>query len=206
MLKLYVRRCSAMLLDLRPKALSPRSTEILSGFWQAMVDTFGGQMRRSKQHFGPRLWPSLAILGPVKVSGSYGPASGGKVGGSWGQVGLSGGHVEAKLGYVVSCWSYTSDFVRPCCWFCMQKCSPRRTKILSGFLRAMLAPLGGSSTAILRLCWHCWRHFGINFGHLGAHDDAMWAQFGGYNSSIAKKHPKLYFQNALPHGPRGVTE
>ena len=64
----------------------------------------------------------------------------------------------------------------------------------------------GSSTAILWLCWHCWHHLGINLGHLGAHDDGMWAQFRGYNSSIAKNHPKPYLQNALPHGPRGVTE
>ena len=105
-----VRCCSALLLDLCPKVLCPRSTKILSGFWQATLDPFGGQMRGSKQHVGPRLGPSLAILGPVKVSGSYSSASGGKVGGSWGQVGLSGGHVEAKLGYVMSCWSYTSDF------------------------------------------------------------------------------------------------
>ena len=41
MLKLYVR-CSAMWLDLCPKVLSPRSTKILSGFWQAMLDPFGG--------------------------------------------------------------------------------------------------------------------------------------------------------------------
>ena len=40
------------------------------------------QMQGLKQHFGPRLGPSLAILGPVKVSGSYSPASYGKVGGS----------------------------------------------------------------------------------------------------------------------------
>ena len=41
-----------------------------------------GQMQGSKQHFRPRLGPSLAILGPVKVSGSYSSASWGKVGGS----------------------------------------------------------------------------------------------------------------------------
>ena len=129
-----------MLLDLCPKVLSPRSTEILSGFWQVMLDPFGGQTQGSKQHFGAR----LAIVGPVKVSGSYSSASCGKAGGSWGQVGLSGGHVEAKLGYVMSCWSYMSDFVGPCCWFCIQTWSPpSRTKILSGFLPAMLAPLWG---------------------------------------------------------------
>ena len=98
---------------------------------------------------------------------------------------------------------YMSDFVRPCCWFCIQKCSPpSRTKTLSGFLPAMLAPLGGH----VRLSCGYVGTVGTIFGHLGAHDDAMWAQFGGYNSGIAKNHPKLYLQNALPHGPRGVTE
>ena len=65
MLKLYVRCCSAMVLDLCPKVFSPRSTKILSGLWQVMLDPFGGQMQGSKQHFGPRWRPSLAILGPV---------------------------------------------------------------------------------------------------------------------------------------------
>ena len=138
MLQLYVRCCSAMLLDLCPKALSPRNAKILSGFWRAMFYSLGGQMQGSRQHFGPRLGPSLAILDPAKVSGSDSSAPWGKVGGSWGQFGLSGGRVQAKLGYVMLCWSYMSDFVRPCCWFCIQKCSqPSRINILSGFLRAM---------------------------------------------------------------------
>ena len=81
MLKLYVRYCSAMLLDLCPKVLSPRNTKILSGFWRAMFYPFGGQMQGWKRHFGPRLAPSLAILDPVKVSGGYSYASWGKVGG-----------------------------------------------------------------------------------------------------------------------------
>ena len=77
----------------------------------------------------------------VLSSGGYSYASWGKVGGSWGQVGLSGGRVQAKLGYVMFCWR--SDFLRPCCWFCTPKCfPPSRTKILSGFLRAMFAPFG----------------------------------------------------------------
>ena len=121
----------------------PRNTKTLSGFWRAMLCPFGGHMQGWKQRFGPRLGPSLAILGPVKVYGSYGYASWGKVGGSWGQVGLSGGHVEAELGYVMLFWSYMLDCVRPCCWFCVQQCSPpSRPKILSGFLRAMFASFG----------------------------------------------------------------
>ena len=140
-----------------------------------------------------QVWPFWAVL----VSGSYSTASCGKVGGPWGQVGLSGGHV-AKLGYVMSCWSYMSDFVRPCCWFCIPKCSPpSRTKILSGFLPAMLLHWGvkyGYLVAMLALLAPSW----INFGHLGVHGDAMWDQFRGYNFGIAKNHPKLYLQNALP--------
>ena len=59
-----------------------RNNKTLSGFWRAMFCRFGGHMQGWKQRFGPRLGPSLAILGPVKVSGSYRYASWGKVGGS----------------------------------------------------------------------------------------------------------------------------
>ena len=42
-------------------------------------------------------------------------------------------------------------------------------------------------------------------GYVGT-DAVMWGQFGGHNSGIAKNQPELYLQNALPHGPQGVTE
>ena len=67
-----------------PKCSPPETLRFEVGF-----GPFGGQMQGWKQHFGPRLEPSLAILGPVKVSGGYSYASWSKVGGSWGQVGLS---------------------------------------------------------------------------------------------------------------------
>ena len=78
----------------------------------------------------------------------------------WAQIGAKFGHLAAKLGdlegklgyrevmlklsWAMLCHvEYMSDFVRPCCWFCIQKCFlSSRTKILSGFLPAMLAPLG----------------------------------------------------------------
>ena len=44
---------------------------------------FRGQMQGSKHYFGPRLGPSLAILGPVKVS----------------LLGAKLGDLEGKLGY-----------------------------------------------------------------------------------------------------------
>ena len=52
------RRCSAMLLDLCPEVLSPRSTKILSGFWQAMC-------KDRSNILGPgwgQVWPSWALL------------------------------------------------------------------------------------------------------------------------------------------------
>ena len=50
--------------------------------FQWVLASYVGQMQGSKQHFGPRLGLSLAILGPVKVFGSYSSASCDKVGGS----------------------------------------------------------------------------------------------------------------------------
>ena len=82
-------------------------------------------MQGSRQHFGPRLGPSLAILeASALLLGAR----------------LAGGHVEAKSGYVmmlkpyIYIYIYISDFVRPCCLFCIQKCPSSRTMILSGFL------------------------------------------------------------------------
>ena len=171
MLKLYVRCCSAISL--------PQKHQDFKWFLASYVfPKFGGQMQGSKQHFGPRLGPSLAILGPVKVSGSYSTASWGKVGGSWGQVGLSGGHVEAKLGYVM-----LKLYVRFCSAMLLvlhpEMLPPSRTKILSGFLRAMLAvgsiwgqvrlPCGYVG-AILRptsaILGPRWRLYGISLDHV----------------------------------------
>ena len=60
-----------------------------------------------------------------------------------------------------------------------------------GYLVAMLALLGPS-----------WDQLRPSRG-------PWWCYVGsvrGYNSGIAKNHPKLYLQIAFPHGPRGVTE
>ena len=70
----------------------------------------------------------------------------------------------------------------------------------------MLAPLAGQVRLSCGYVGTVGSILGPTSGHLGAHDDAMWAQFGGYNSGVAKNHLKLYLQNALPHGPWGVTE
>ena len=45
--------------------VSPRNTKILGRFWRAMFYPFGGKMQGWKQHFGPRLGPSLGILGRI---------------------------------------------------------------------------------------------------------------------------------------------
>ena len=49
-----------------------------------------------------------------------------------------------------------------------------------------------------RQCWQCWHHFGITFGHRGAHVDAMWAQFGGYNPASPKTNPDYTSKTVSP--------
>ena len=135
---LYVRCCSAMLLGLCPKVLSPRSTNILSGFWQAMSCWIhlGVKCKDRSNILGPdegQVWPSWALLRYLEATALLLATKLGDLEGKLGyrEVMLK---VEAKLGYVMSRWSYImSDFVLPCCWFCIPKCS-----------------------AILWLWWHCW--------------------------------------------------
>ena len=68
---------------------------LASAFWRAMFAS-GDRSNMLDPDWGP----SLAILGPVKISGRNSSASWREVGGSSGQVELSRGHVEAKLGHV----------------------------------------------------------------------------------------------------------
>ena len=134
----------------------------------------------------------------------------------------------------MSCWSYMSDVVRPCCWFCIQKCSPpSRTKILSRFLPAMLSPFGGrlhlgSSAAIL---WPRWCHLAADFGDFGVcvegYMGSFWTMLLRHNQKQPKdtppKRPPLALkarqnqikncpktqklrQNANLHGSKGKTK
>ena len=63
----------------------------------------------------------------------------------------------------------------PCCLLFVlhpEMLSPQQDQDFKWVSASYVGSIGGSSTAILRLCWHCWHHLGINFGHLGAHDDS----------------------------------
>ena len=141
---------------------------VLRTVWELLASF---DVRMEKNILAP-IWAKLAILSLLKAPGSFSYASWGKVGGFWGQLGPSGGHVDAKLGYVMLCYGFRSNFLRACCWFCIPKCiPPNRTKTWSGFPRAMFAPFGyvggifgptsailGPTSAILGLCW---RLYGI---------------------------------------------
>ena len=74
-----------------------------------------------------------------------------------------------------------ADFVGPCCCFCSQKCfPPSRAKILSGFLRAMLASSGGQVQ--------------LSYGQVGALDaglKAIWNHFGPCCFGIVENNPKI---------------
>ena len=151
---------------------------------------FGGQMQGLKRHFGPRSGPSWRSCAPLRCLEATAMLLGAKSWrGSWGQVGPSGGHVEAKLGSSAM--------------LLVLMLSPSRTKILSGFLRAMFAPFGVKYKATL---WLRWCHLGANFGNVGAVSRSIWDHFRPWYLGIFKNNPKLYLQNALPSGPRGVTE
>ena len=102
MLELYVRDCSAMLLDLCPKVLSPRNTKILNGFWRAMFFPIWGSNARMEATFWAPIWAKLAILGPLKAPGSYSYASWAKLGGLEGKMGHR--EVMLKLSWAMSCY------------------------------------------------------------------------------------------------------
>ena len=55
--------------------------------------------------------------------------------------------------------------------------------------------------AILWLGWRCWSILGSTSAIEGAHDDAMWVQFGGYNSGVSWAfyvHDQLHHMKTLP--------
>ena len=145
-------------------------------------------------------WASLAILGPVKVSGSYSSASCGKLGDLEDKLGYR--EVMLKLRWAMLC------HVEAICQILFghvgmlvvlhpEMPSPQQDQDFKWVSASYVGSIGGPSTAILWLSWHCCHHLGINFGHLGAHDDAMWAQFG----DTTPASPKPTLQNALPPWP-----
>ena len=101
-----------------------------------------------------------------------------------GQVGLSGGRVQVGLFCSAMLLLLHSEML-----------SLSRTKILSGSLRAGVK---------VRLSYG---HVGGTFGPISATVlKAIWDHFGPSYFGMLKNNPKLHLQNALIHGPRGVTE
>ena len=123
MLKLCVRCCSAMLLDLCFKMPPPQKHQDFKWVLASYVGPIWGASARIEA-WAPdwgQVWPSWTMLRYLEATA------------------LFLGKVGAKWGHVRSCWSYMPDLFGPCGWFCTQKW----TKILSGFVRAMLVPFGG---------------------------------------------------------------
>ena len=108
MLKLYVRCCSfGHVVGFVFESALPQKHQDFKWALPSDVGSIWGSNARIEATF----WAQMGAK--FEVFGSYSSASCCKVGVSWGQVGLLGCHVEAKLGYVKSCWSYMSDFARP---------------------------------------------------------------------------------------------
>ena len=77
--------------------------------------------------------------------------------------------------------------------------SPRRTKILSGFLRATLAPFG------VKYGDRIWRHLGANFGDFGAELKAIYGIILDHVASASSKMTQRYTSETSP-GHEGETE
>ena len=137
----YVRCCSAMLLDLCPKVLSPRNTKIWSGFWRAMfyrniLDPDWGQV-----------WPSWALLRYLEATAML--------------LGAKLGDLEGKLGYrgavFKPSWGILFDHFVVFAARNAQKCSPRGANF--GDFEANFGDFG----AVLKAIWDHFRpcYFGI---------------------------------------------
>ena len=184
-----------------PKCSPPEAPTFQVGFGKPCWFHLGVKCKEPSNILGP---PSLAILGLLRHLEATALLLAAKLGDLEGKLGYR--EVMLKLSRAMLCQveAICQVLFGHVVGFASRNALPQQDQDFKWVSASHVGSIGGSSTAILWLCWHCWHHFGINFRHLGAHDDAMWAQLGGYNSGIAKNHP--YLQNALPHGPRGVTE
>ena len=224
MLVLYVRYCSAMLLDLCPKVLSPRNTKILSG--RAMFYPFGGQMQGWKQHFGPRSgpsWPSWALLSYPEATAMV---LGAKLGDLEGKLGYR--EVMLKLSWAMLCYveAIGQIFFGHVVGFASWSASPQQDQDIEwvsasyvcsiwgqvglpyGYVGAILGP----TSAILGLRW---RLYGIILNHVPSASSKETQRYTSETPPLAlkakrnqiKNSPKTqkFRQNANLHGSKGKT-
>ena len=140
MLKLYVRCCSAMLVDLCPKVLSPRNTKILSGVLRAMFYPFGGQM----QHFWGQVWYLEATALPL----------GAKLGDLEGKLGYR--EVMFKLSWAMLC------FVEAICQILFGHVVGCASEMLSPQQDVDFKWVSGSYVGSI------WGQVRLSYGHVGA--------------------------------------
>ena len=99
MLKLYVRYCSAMLLDLCPRVLFFRNTKIFTWVLASYVLSIWGSHARMEATFWARSEPSWPSWAPLKYLEATATLLGAKLGDLEGKF----GHREVMLGYVMLC-------------------------------------------------------------------------------------------------------
>ena len=151
------------------------------------VGSIWGSDARIQAIFWAQIGPSLAILGLLRHLEATALLLAAKLGDLEGKLGYR--EVMLKLSRAMLCQAEAICQVSfgHVVGFASRNALPQQDQDFKWVSASHVGSIGGSSTAILWLCWHCWRHFGINFRHLGAHDDSMWAQFGGYNRSPKNK-------------------
>ena len=131
-----------------PQSALPRSSQILSGFWRVRFGElcwmhFGIKYKDQSNILGPdwgQVWPLWALLGYLQLLLAA------KLGDLQGKLGYR--EVMLKLCWAMLCHVEARLYVRLCSAMSLllhpeMSPPPGRTKILSGFLRAMLGPFGG---------------------------------------------------------------
>ena len=166
----------------------PQKHEDSNGFWRAPLCWIYLGLKRKGQHFGPKLWPSLA--------GHFAPRQG-----IWKLqlcfLGAKPGDFARKVSYrevmFKLCWAMLYDVEARCqilfghvVSFAFKNVPPSRTKIFSGFLRAVLAPFGVK----LVPSWSHLRRFGAVL-------EAIWGHFGPCCEGRVKNNPGTHLRNKM---------
>ena len=177
-----------------PKCSPPEAPIFQVGFGKPCCFHLGVKCKDASNILGPDWGPSLAILGLLRRLEATALLLAAKLGDLEGKLGDR--EVMLKLSRAMLCQVEATCQVlfSHVVGFAPRNALPKQDQ---DFKWASASHVG-SSTAILWLCWHCWHHFGINFRHLGAHDDAMWAQFGDATPASPKTTPSYTSKTLSP--------
>ena len=132
---------------------------VLSGFWRAMLDPFGGQMQGSRG----QVWPSWALSKYLEATALLLGAR---------LVDLEGKLSDRELSWAMLCHveAICQILFGHVLGFASRNAFPQQDQDFTWVSASYVGSIWGSSTAIL---WPRWCHLGANFGDVGAELKAM---------------------------------